>query len=368
MIKNPLVLAIIGGIAVIGAIVANIVLWEEENANTRTEKAEAVPPSVAPATSTSSQPSNPAMPSDNVSETPSAQLDTAKAQTLTSTPTPEKRVISPQFDVVRITPDGNAVIAGRAAPNSRVIILDNGQFVGQLDADSHGEWVFVPEKPFPPGNRQLALEMHVDGEKVVPSDDVVVLVVPEPKRDIAGRKTDKPSQALALKFPRKGGASTVLQKPSGDNTAAILSVDTIDYDETGQMMVSGRAEPGTSVFVYLDNAITGKAPVDKNGAWRLRPDNHIAPGLYTLRADQVDPEGKVMARISLPFSRAAPMEEMPSEPFIIVQPGNSLWRIARKVYGSGFGYTTIYESNKDQITNPDMIFPGQVFALPSNTL
>ena len=61
-----------------------------------------------------------------------------------------------------------------------------------------------------------------------------------------------------------------------------------------------------------------------------------------------------------------PIKKILSEPFIVVQPGNSLWRLARKTFGSGFGYTTIYEANKDQIKDPNLIFPGQVFVLPSN--
>ncbi len=50
----------------------------------------------------------------------------------------------------------------------------------------------------------------------------------------------------------------------------------------------------------------------------------------------------------------------------IVQPGNSLWRIARRSYGEGLRYTVIYDANKDQIRNPDLIYPGQVFVLPDN--
>jgi len=84
-----------------------------------------------------------------------------------------------------------------------------------------------------------------------------------------------------------------------------------------------------------------------------------------LRADEVDNAGKVQARIELPFARAEPLDTMPPEPFVIVQPGNSLWRLARRAYGSGFRYTTIFAANKKQITDPDMIFPGQVFAVPA---
>ena len=51
---------------------------------------------------------------------------------------------------------------------------------------------------------------------------------------------------------------------------------------------------------------------------------------------------------------------------IVVQPGNSLWRIARSSYGEGINYTIIFEANKDQISNPDLIYPGQIFKLPEN--
>jgi nucleoid-associated protein YgaU len=50
----------------------------------------------------------------------------------------------------------------------------------------------------------------------------------------------------------------------------------------------------------------------------------------------------------------------------VVQPGNSLWKLARESYGQGVRYTVIYEANKEQISNPDLIYPGQVFAVPSS--
>ena len=49
----------------------------------------------------------------------------------------------------------------------------------------------------------------------------------------------------------------------------------------------------------------------------------------------------------------------------MVQPGNSLWKLARESYGEGVRYTIIYEANKEQISNPDLIYPGQVFAVPT---
>lgn len=48
----------------------------------------------------------------------------------------------------------------------------------------------------------------------------------------------------------------------------------------------------------------------------------------------------------------------------IIRSGDNLWTIARRVYGSGIKYTQIYGANSDQIRNPNLIYPGQVFNLP----
>ena len=50
----------------------------------------------------------------------------------------------------------------------------------------------------------------------------------------------------------------------------------------------------------------------------------------------------------------------------IIRRGDNLWTIARRVYGRGIRYTTIYEANTGQIRDPDRIYPGQIFALPEN--
>jgi nucleoid-associated protein YgaU len=44
--------------------------------------------------------------------------------------------------------------------------------------------------------------------------------------------------------------------------------------------------------------------------------------------------------------------------------GDNLWNIARAHYGEGWRHTMIFEANKDQIRNPHLIYPGQVFSIP----
>ena len=44
--------------------------------------------------------------------------------------------------------------------------------------------------------------------------------------------------------------------------------------------------------------------------------------------------------------------------------GDSLSKIARDLLGDARKWRAIYELNKDQIKNPDLIYPGQVLKLP----
>lgn len=334
MAHQPLVIAAIGAAAVVTAITVNVLLWQDEVSEQFTPKFQQV----------------------SGTKTPAKDQDRA----------PSAVPVPPSFDVVRVGPGGDAVIAGRAEPDSIVVIIDNGKVLGEVTADGRGEWVFVPGKPLAPGSRQLSLEMRVADGAAVISDDVVVMVVPERDKDIAGRPVVKPSGALALKVPRTGGGGTVMQTPGGGTgrESLGLSVDILDYDDDGRLTISGKADPGAQVRLYLDNAFIGRAGAGAGGQWRLSPETRIAPGLYTLRADQMDDAGKVAARVSLPFSRAEPMADASPEPFVIVQPGNSLWRLARRAYGSGVRYTMIFKANKEQIRDPDLIYPGQIFAVP----
>jgi nucleoid-associated protein YgaU len=48
----------------------------------------------------------------------------------------------------------------------------------------------------------------------------------------------------------------------------------------------------------------------------------------------------------------------------VVSPGDSLWRISRVTYGAGMRYAVVYKANRDQIRNPNRIYPGQIFVLP----
>ncbi len=63
-------------------------------------------------------------------------------------------------------------------------------------------------------------------------------------------------------------------------------------------------------------------------------------------------------------SSSAPVSAAPAGRTYVVVPGDSLSKIAKREYGDAAAWTRIFEANRDTITNPDLIHPGQTLRLP----
>src|SRR5262245_63630152 len=121
MLQRPLIAGLVGaGLLAVGVTLAWIHLQQDETPATA---------AVSPASTTASS-------------APAAQ---PPARPALSAPD----ALRPSFDVVRINPQGDAVMAGRAAPNAQVQIFDGQRKIGEVVADNRGEWVFVPNDPLP---------------------------------------------------------------------------------------------------------------------------------------------------------------------------------------------------------------------------
>ena len=77
---------------------------------------------------------------------------------------------SPSFDIVRVSPDGSTVMAGRAAPGTAVTVEEAGRTVGQAQADSRGAWVMVPTEKLAPGAGELRLTSREPNGPVVAAE------------------------------------------------------------------------------------------------------------------------------------------------------------------------------------------------------
>jgi Na+-transporting methylmalonyl-CoA/oxaloacetate decarboxylase gamma subunit len=290
------------------------------------------------------------------------QLISQNTQTPVQSPAaakPEASPILPSFDIVRVDRRGTAVIAGRALPGADVTLKAGDTVLGKAKANGKGEWVITIDQPLPPGSLELYLEAKMGDGAPVRSAQSVVVVVPDP--NAAG--SDQPLVVLS----QPGQASRVLQGPAGGLSSGDLSLNSVDYDSNGTVVLSGKAKPGTTIRPYLNNQPLGSARADADGRWSLKPSGAIKPGTYNLRLDEIGPDGTVLQRLELPFERASQsaLAAGAQSGSVIVQPGNSLWRIARRSYGEGDQFTLIYQANQDAIKDPDLIYPGQILAVPA---
>ena len=151
-----------------------------------------------------------------------------------------------------------------------------------------------------------------------------------------------------------------------------LALDSIAYDPLGNVTVGGRSSPSGLVRFYVNNEAISAAKTNKEGYWETDLSD-IVPGTYTLRIDQLSLKGDVISRLESPFKREdreklakliAPSTSPARINIVTVQPGNTLWAIARKRYGDGLLYVRVFEANRDKIKDPDLIYPGQLFDLP----
>ncbi|KZK83408.1 LysM domain/BON superfamily protein [Pseudovibrio sp. Ad13] len=383
----------------------------------------------------------------------------------------------PSFDVMRVEPSGDAVVAGRAEAGSIVALISNGDVVGKGIANNSGEFAIVLERPLKPGDHDVSLEatnqetqeksgsqQHIavsvpedeSGEVLVvlnePDAPSKILQLPETPvtavlvatanadspdttapADVAaaqtpGAKEKAPAPVnVAAETPAQASANTevaVTETPAPVNTTSAPALEAVTQTadapvevaaqtpapvetsaapvvaateepqltvkavetEKGKVFVAGESEPGAQVRVYVGEEFVGEAQAGTEGRWLVEAEKTIPAGNVEVRADKVEnTNGKVEARAQVVFTKgendvamipvrlvaegsgskgASATVGIGELPNVIIRRGDNLWTISRRLYGKGTRYTTIYQANSQQIQNPDMIFPGQVFMLP----
>lgn len=256
---------------------------------------------------------------------------------------------APSFDVVRIQPDGNIVVAGRWAPNQKISIAINGKVVATEQTNGDGEFVYAPTKPLPAGNYTLSL---IGVDTSTKSSDKVFLYISEHGHE----------NSISLLMTKKG--STLLQAPTtlreGD-----LNVSKIDYLDNGRIVVTGDAMPRLRVSLWLNDTYMGYAHVSDYRHFGLGADiGKLESGKeYKLSVRLHDGDGTTVSSIDHTFT----MPEMTGDEdtFYTVRRGDCLWIVARNFMRRGILFSII--ADKNNIENPDLIFPKQKLQIPVNS-
>lgn len=422
----------------------------------------------------------------------------AAAEAPEPAPAPEVTV-----DTWRVAADGAATVAGRTAPEALVRILVDGAAVAEVKATASGEFAALFTMAPNPASSLMTLIAVLEGGAEVAGKAVIALgpiAGPQPaaaapaEEPVAVMLTEEGAAVVQAPEPEPEPEPVAEAAPEPAETAAV-SIDTISYTASGAVQLGGRGQPGGFVRLYLDNAPLQTVLIPDGGQW-FTTLKEVPPGLYVLRADQLDDAGKVTGRFETPFKRetletlaaaaesprvtgtepeatpaaeaeaapegavavadaaeagvrpaqeTTPAETAPAEPVevaepppeaeaapgeaepaevaeapaepdaapepetagadpvqpaeappepkpapetvavsepepapepaapvpppapvtVTVQPGHTLWAIARGELGEGILYVQVYEANRDAIRDPDLIYPGQVFTIPS---
>ncbi|WP_232845716.1 LysM peptidoglycan-binding domain-containing protein [Aurantimonas marina] len=285
----------------------------------------------------------PASPLESASSVPPAESETMDGD-------------RPLFDLLRVEPDGSTLIAGRAAPGSRVTLHAGETLVGEDTANEAGEFVIVLPEPLTPGEHAISMIAITPEGATTGSSETAVVSVPQPGRgdDVLAmvEAPDEASRLMAVPVSPSWQAAGS-DGPNTGTTAADRSATAISQDElptpapaagsgkpvdtnagvppmpgaTGEkdkaaepgtlprlrieavevegerIFVAGVADAGASVRIYLDNTLVAEERATADNRFLVAGERPVAVGDHLVRADQVAVDGNVTARAEVPFTR-----------------------------------------------------------------
>ncbi len=221
--------------------------------------------------------------------------------------------------MVNVDPSGEAVIAGRAAPNAKVELRDDGKAVAEATADAAGQFVIIPPA-LAPGDHSLSLAASAEKAAPVVSSPVAVSVpAQEAKVAAASVPAQEAKVATAASVPAQEAKVTAAlpTNPNGPAPSALgmrtlatpssangsrVAIHSVEADASGGLVAKGSAEPHATVRLYLNQAELAEAKTQSDGHWSFTIQRGMSPGGYVMRADEMSASGaSVVASANAPF-------------------------------------------------------------------
>jgi nucleoid-associated protein YgaU len=327
-------------------------------------------------------------------ETPDARKDSD-----TSLQQPDVTPAAPlTIDLARVKPDGAAVFAGTAAANAKIRIFEGDILLGETVANANGEWVIVLEKSLAAGqhlisvamersdgstemaDRSLAVEIYQDTETkplvaLLPETATEVPVLIQSPDDVDAASPAAPASeaivadatgadAAAAKAAMGDTTEAAPTKPQAKSQIAALAPSAIIWRDASRILISGTSRGGVRVTVNDEKGQFGEALVLADGAWQVAGSLDMDIEVNHLRFALFDDANQIIARYDLPVKARDLAKGQDGSPLVVVNKGDMLWRIAYHQLGEGVKYVDIVRRNQQDINDPDLIYPKQIFAVP----
>ena len=301
-----------------------------------------------------------------------------------------------EIDLAQVTPDGEAVFAGKAAPFAEVTVFEGDIILGRTTANEDGEWVVVSERALGPGEHLVSVgSKSASGEteianltlaiKVGETEDEqpLVALLPQSETDIPEllqspddkAETNVVAGAAAVPGSDDGSAQTAtvdVAPPPGfdeqpDDDAPVvpaLAPRSLSWKTDGALVIDGVSRGGVRVVAAAAGRPFAETVVADAGTWRMTGKVDAGRASRVMTFALQNGEGAVVATYELPVATRDLSQGLDGSKLVIVQQGDALWRIAYRSYGEGIKYVDIVRRNAAAIDDPDLIFPNQIFAIP----
>ena len=245
------------------------------------------------------------------------------------------------IDTISYSSNGDVILGGRGQAGNFVRIYLDNQSIATSKISANGYWS-LELSDIEPGIYTLRVdELNATGDVVSRAETPFKREAAEELAELMAPKTEPEEPSVEVPSENVAEApSAQADAPSSDapETAADTGSDTAP--ETGSDTASDTSVTQVEVTVQAEVA-------------ELNPQ------------DEQSSDGETVATEAQPADTASVLRT-PSQKFRVrtVQPGSTLWAIAKESYGAGIEYFKVFEANKERIRDPDLIYPGQVFEIP----
>jgi hypothetical protein len=248
---------------------------------------------------------------------------------------------------------GRMVTTGVATPGALLRLYLNGSFLANVTAGAKGTWSLTIEHGM------------TGGAYAIRADEI-----DRAKGAVISRAE------VPFDYPQHVAEAVAIAKPSAASaaTSALRTAAASDQPKTSATTLAS-AQPQLVAPVAMSRALTiasaqPSSPPPASAA--VQPP--AAPSLLASAAltdasvqtvPPTAPRAEALAASPPPEPAANAVVKLIDTHKVI--PGDNLWDISQHIYGNGLRYTQIYAANANQIRNPRLIYPGQIFVLPQAT-
>ena len=342
--------------------------------------ADTTPPADSPKTDVAAPPPTEGQKPGEVASAPAETTPPAQ-----SAPAPGE----PKVAVEAIEIEGDKVyVAGIGEPGHFVRVYANEIVLGETRVGGGGRFLVEAKRDLPVGEYIIRADLlDADGLKVIARaavpfgrepGEAIAAVAPDVEQPPAD--AGKPADAAADQTTPPAGNQAATppaeeQKPAEVASAPDEVAPPADAARPGQPEVAVTEPPA-------DGSAAGANPPAETPPVVAAAEPEQPPAT-TAPADAAQPaeaateppagqDGVTQPPASDTEIAAAPPETVSPklqnvQGAVIIRRSDTLWRISKRVYGRGIRYWTIYLANQKQISDPDRIWPGQVFMVPEKS-